>query len=152
MEITKREIIASISIIAILFTIGLLISGKITENKLQKNEIYNTAIKIDDTELFKHGMNTNIGNAFVYGELKAVDTVSYPEIGGEYMYVEKVKEKYTKHKRTVTKKVNGKTVTHVETYWTWDYVSTESMECKEIKFCGVKFKTDKINFLSLKII
>ena len=29
-------------------------------------------------------MRTNVGNAFVYGDLKAVDTVTYPEIGGEY--------------------------------------------------------------------
>lgn len=41
--------------------------------------------------MFQYGMDTNVGNAFVYGDLKAVDTVTYPEIGGEYMYVEKLK-------------------------------------------------------------
>ena len=29
-------------------------------------------------------MKTNIGNAFVYGELKAIDTVSYDEIEGDF--------------------------------------------------------------------
>ena len=101
-EITKREILASISIIAVMILIGILISGKISECQMDKNEKYNKAVKIESQEMFRYGMDTNVGNAFVYGDLKAVDTVTYPEIGGEYMYVEKVKERYTMHTRTVT--------------------------------------------------
>ena len=60
-------------------------------------------------------MRTDIGNAFVYGELKAVDTVSYDEIEGDFSYIKKVKEKYTKHTRIVTKtRTNSKGET--ETY------------------------------------
>ena len=92
-EITKREMLASISIIAIMLLIGLLIAGKISDYQLDKNERYNKAVKIETQELFEYGMRTNVGNAFVYGDLEAVDTVTYPEIGGEYMYIEKVKEK-----------------------------------------------------------
>ena len=94
-------------------------------------------------------MDTNVGNAFVYGDLKAVDTVTYPEIGGKYMYVEKVKEKYTRHTRTVTKTrtVNGKTQTYTETevYWTWDRVGSEDQKCKQISFCGITFDSNKID-------
>ena len=100
-EITKREIIASISIIAVMILIGVLISEKISEHQMDKNEVYNKAVKIESTDLFQYGMDTNVGNAFVYGDLKAVDTVTYPEIGGEYMYVEKVKEKYTIYTKTL---------------------------------------------------
>ena len=82
--ITVREIIASISIIAVMILIGVLISEKISEQQIDKNEIYNKAVKIDSSELFQYGMDTNIGNAFVYGNLEAVDTVSFPEIEGEY--------------------------------------------------------------------
>ena len=89
--ITKREIIASISIIAVMLLIGVLISSKISEHQMDKNEVYNKAVKIEDDELFQYGMDTNVGNAFVYGDLEAVDTVTYPEIGGEYMYVERLK-------------------------------------------------------------
>jgi hypothetical protein len=151
-EITKREIIVSISIIAVMSLIGVLISGKISENQMDKNEIYNKAIKVESTDMFQYGMNTNVGNAFVYGDLKAVDTVTYPEIGGEYMYVEKVKEKYTMHTRTVTKTrtVNGKTETYTETetYWSWDRVDSENKKCKEISFCGITFNSSKINIPS----
>lgn len=90
-EITKREILASISIIAVMILFGILISSKISEHQMDENEIYNKAVKIESQEMFQYGMDTNVGNAFVYGDLKAVDTVTYPEIGGEYMYVEKSK-------------------------------------------------------------
>lgn len=148
-EITKREILASISIIAVMILIGVLISSKISEAQMDKNEIYNKAVKIESTDLFQYGMDTNVGNAFVYGDLKAVDTVTYPEIDGEYMYVEKVKERYTMHTRQVahTTTVNGKSHTYytTETYWTWDYAGSEDKICKEIKFCGITFDSNKFD-------
>lgn len=148
-EITRREILASISIIAVMLLIGVLISGKISEHHMDQNEIYNKAVKIESADLFQYGMDTNVGNAFVYGDLMAVDTVTYPEIGGEYMHVEKIKEKYTKHTRTVTYTTgSGKTKrthTKTETYWTWDRVGSEDLTCKEISFCGVTFNSDKID-------
>lgn len=150
--ITKREILVSISIIAVLLMIGVWISGGITEAKLDADEVYNKAVKIDTVDLFEYGMRTNVGNAFVYGDLKAVDTVTFPEIGGEYMYVKKITERYTKHTRTVTKTktVNGetKTYTEKEDYWTWDEIDRESHTCNEITFLGVTFDSNKIDIPS----
>ena len=79
-EITKREVLASIAIIAMLLIVGLGVSDKISDKIADENEKYNKAIKIESKELFDYGMRTNIGNAFIYGELKAVDPVSYPAI------------------------------------------------------------------------
>ena len=144
-KITKREIIASISIIAILFMIGFSISGRISEKRLDTLQQYNTALKIEDTDLFEYAMDTNVGNAFVYGNLTAIDTVSYPDIKGQYMYIEKVTEKYRRHTRTVTrtKTVNGKTKTYTDTevYWSWDRVDSEDKVSKEVNFCGITFKS-----------
>lgn len=147
--ITKREVLASVSIIAIMLVIGVFISSKIFESTADKNEVYNKAVKITDSELFSYGMRTNVGNAFVYGDLEAVDPVSYPEIEGEYMYICKDTERYTKHYRTVTKtrkNSKGETETYEEEeeYWTWDRIDSESLECKELIFCGVKFDAGKI--------
>lgn len=142
--ITKREIIASISIIAVMLLIGVLISSKISEHQMDKNEVYNKAVKTESSGMFEYGMRTNVGNAFVYGDLKSIDTVTYPEIGGKYMYIKKVKEKYTMHTRTVTTTVNGKTQTRTETYWTWDPVSVDELKCKKVSFLGVEFKSNKI--------
>lgn len=144
-KITKREIIASISIVAILLMIGFAISGRISEKRLDTLQQYNTALKIEDTDLFEYAMDTNAGNAFVYGNLIAIDTVSYPDIKGQYMYIEKVTEKYRRHTRTVTKTrtVNGKTQTYTDTevYWSWDRVDSEDKMSKDVNFCGVAFKS-----------
>lgn len=148
-EITRREVLASVSIIAIMLLIGSLLSAKISNWQMDRNEKYNKAVKIENnTDLFQYGMDTNVGNAFVYGELKAIDTVTYPEIGGEYMYVKKVKEKYTKHTRRVAHRSGGYTYYTTETYWTWDYAGSEDIEGKEISFCGIKFPIKKINYPS----
>ena len=158
-EITAREVIASVVIISIMILFGITISNAITQEMLDKNEIYNKAVKIETAELFEYGMRTNVGNAFVSGDLKAVDTVSYPDINGEYMYIERIKERYTKHTRTVshTRTVNGKTQTYytTETYWTWDRVGSESKHSNQISFNGVIFDYGKIqkpgaSYLGLK--
>ena len=150
MEITKREVLASVSIIAILMIIGVIIAGKISDKILDENEKYNKALKIIDKDIFEYGMKTNVGNAFIYGELKALNPVTYPEIGGEYSYVEKVKEKYTKHTRTVTTTVNGKTKTKTETYWTWDVVGRESIKSTKATFLGVEFNMSQFQKLNDK--
>ncbi len=148
-EITKREILASVSIIAIMLLIGTLLSAKISNWQMDRNEKYNKAVKIENnTDLFQYGMDTNVGNAFVYGELKAIDTVTYPEIGGKYIYVKKVKEKYTKHTRHVAHRSGDHTYYTTETYWTWDYAGSDDKECKEISFCGVDFPIKKIDYPS----
>lgn len=59
-EITKREILASISIIAVMLLIGFTISGRISNYILDRNEKYNKAIKIESSDLFEYGMKSNI--------------------------------------------------------------------------------------------
>ena len=150
--ITKREVIVSIAIVAIMLVFGIIIHGNINESLMLEYQEYNTALQINnDSEMFKYAMKTNIGNSFVYGELKCVDPVTYPEIGGEYSYVEKVKERYTRHTRTVTKTYTdseGKThsYTEEEEYWTWDRVASESKQCTKITFVDVEFNYGQIDF------
>ncbi len=153
MTITKREILVSVAIVCIMILLGIVISGNINDAVLAKQQEYNTALQINkDKDLFEYGMETNVGNAFIYGDLKAVDTVTFPEIGGEYSYVRKVKERYTRHTRTVTKTrtVNGKSQTYTETevYWTWDKVDEWDMHSKEITFLDVKFPYGTVDFPS----
>lgn len=155
MEIKKREVIASGAIIAVMFILGLFISGKIQEHLLEKYQVYDAAVKIDDEELFRYGMRTNIGNAFVYGELKTLDPVTFSEIGGEYSYIKREEQKYTKHTRTVTKTytdTDGKTHTEneEETYWTWDTVRTQRKTATQISFLDVEFVYDQIPFPSAR--
>lgn len=153
MKITKREILFSVVIICVMLIIGIIISGNISDAVMERQQEYTTALQIDnDQELFEYGMRTNVGSAFVYGELQAIDTVTFDEIGGEYSYVEKVKEKYTRHTRTVTKTrtVNGKTQTYTDTevYWSWDRVDSWDKHSNKITFLNVEFDYGLINFPS----
>lgn len=153
MEITKREVITGLVIIAFMMIVGFFISDNITDWQNEQNAKYQKAIHIEkDKDMFQYGMDTNVGNAFVYGDLKAVDPVTYDEIGGEYMYIEKVEERYTMHTRTVSYTVNGKVKHRTETYWTWDYAGSEDKRCKEINFCGITFDSNKINMPSSYLI
>ena len=142
MEVTKREVIVSISIFAILLIIGFVLGGKIEDYQADLNAKYNKALKIDSKEIFDYGMKTSVGDAFVYGTIEAKDTVSYEDIKGEYIYIEKVKERYTRHTRTVK---SGKT-TRTEVYYTWDVVDRESKTCKEVTLLDNVFKTSKFDF------
>lgn len=150
MEITIREIIVSIAIVAIMLLFGFMISDNINDARLDKLQEYNTALKIPDnnTELFQYALDTDVGNAFVEGKLKFLDPVSIEDLEGQYSYISRELEKYTKHTRTVTETytVNGetKTRTRTETYWTWDHVKTDRWESKQINFNGVDFPIDKI--------
>lgn len=149
MEITKREILVSVIILSIMLILGIIIHGNINESLMLEYQEYDTALQIDnDSELFVYGMKTNVGNAFVYGNLKAVDTVTYPEIDGEYSYVEKIKERYTRHTRTVMDyDEDGNVVgSHEEEYWTWDRVDNWSKHSEKISFLNVEFEYGAIDF------
>lgn len=148
-EFTKRELLFSVSIIVVMLLIGLFISNRISDYHMNQNEVYNTAIQINDTELFKHGMDTDIGNAFVYGDIEAVDTVSFPEIDGRYIYLKKVEERYERHEREVEKKDSqGNKYTEIEEYYEWEHQKTECRYAEKIKFCNMIFPYEKINLPS----
>lgn len=154
MEIKKREVIASVVIVALMLIIGFAISEKIRQGLLEDYQVYDTSAQIDDDkELFEYGMETNIGYAFVYGELKTLDPVSYPEISGEYSYIKKEEQKYQKHYRYVEKEYKdskGKKHTRKEEeeYWTWDTMRTDSKTATKISFLDVEFAYEKIPFPS----
>lgn len=160
MEIKKREIIFSIAIISLMLIIGSSISGKIRESLLEQYQEYDTAVHLDSEDMFRHGMDVNIGNAFVYGDLKALDPVSFPEIEGEYSYIRKEEQEYRNHPRPTTKTYtdsNGKTKTktEMEDHWTWDIMRTDTKTATRISFLNVEFEYGKIPFPSsheLKII
>ena len=153
MEINKREIIASVVIIAIMIILGFVISDSIQESLLEKYQVYDTAVKIDsDEDLFRYGMKTDVGHAFVYGKLKTIDPVTFPEIKGEYSYIEREEQEYRKHTRWVTETYedsegNQKTRQVEEEYWTWDTMNTEKKTATKITFLNVEFDYSKISFL-----
>lgn len=143
-DITKREIITGVGILAIMLIIGTIISSEIHNSVLDKNREYTQALQIDSEELFRYGMQTDVGNAYVYGELNAVDTVSMPEIKGEWLWIKKVTEEYTRHEREVRHEDDGRVWYETEVYYTWDCIDREEKHCKKITFLNVEFDSGKI--------
>ena len=153
MEIKKREVIFSVVIIAVMLIIGFTVSGKIRQGLLEEYQEYDTAVQIDSEELFRYGMRTDIGHAFVYGNLKTLDPVTFSEIEGEYSYIKKEEQEYRLHSRIVTEtyrdsKGNTHTRTKTEYYWTWDTMNTEKKTATRISFLNVEFVYEKIPFPS----
>lgn len=144
-SITKREILISIAIICIMIIFGVMIHGSIEDSLMLKHQEYNLALQIDnDKDMFEYGMKTNVGNAFIYGTVKCLDPVTFEEIGGEYSSVKKVKERYTRHTRMVTKTrtlPNGQTQTYTEeeVYWSWDAIDSWNKYATRISFLDVEF-------------
>lgn len=154
--ITKREVLVVIAITLIFIGIGFLITDAIRSAVYESNENYFKALKIDsDEDTFKYAIKTNIGYVLANGTVKAVNGVSIPDIEGNYFYIKKVKEKYTRHERQVehTRTVsdgNGgyKTETYytTEEYYTWDYAGEESYHTEKFSYLGVEFPYDTIHF------
>lgn len=144
-HITRRELLASVTIIAIMLLFGFLIAGKIEASQMDKNAEYYKAAQITDSDMFQYGMDTNVGNAFVHGLLEEVDTVNFPEVGGDYIHAKKVEEHYNRHTRTVRyTDSNGKSRTKKEVYWSWDYAGSESIHSQRVRFCDIDFDYSKI--------
>lgn len=134
-EIKKNEVIFSVIIFSVLMIVGFLISNAIHQSLLEKYLIYDTAVKIEgDEKTFRHCMETNSGHAFVYGKLDTVDPVSFPTIDGQYAYIVKKSQKYTKHGD------------EDDEYWTWDTVRIEDKCATRITFLNVEFAYNQIPF------
>lgn len=145
-KITFREVLFSIIIIISMLIVGVVIHSNISDTLMSKYQRYNTALQINDNEKeFKYAIRTNVGDVIAHGELKAVDTVTYPEIDGDYSYVCMVTEEYRMHTRTyTTTDSNGHTHVHTETYWSWDEIDRESIHSKNISFLNQEFDYKEI--------
>lgn len=141
MEITKREILVSIIIFFLLIGLGLIIHNFIIEKNILSIEKFNKALKIDNNaELFNYSIDTEVGNILAYGTFTAIDKVSIKELKNEYMYIEKVKQRYTRHSRQVcSTDSKGNTKCRTEYYYSWDDISSEDYTSKKIMFLGRKF-------------
>lgn len=144
-EITKREILFSVSIISLFLLIGIFITHDIREDIIDRNEVFNKSLQIVNHDLFKYAMETNVGNSFVYGKLKAIDGVTNKDLDNNYMYIKKVTEEYTPHTRTVRYKCGKSTCTRTEVYWTWDEIDTKIDKSEKVKFLNIEFTTDHFN-------
>jgi hypothetical protein len=146
-EITKREILFSAIIIAIMLGIGVWISNPILSSATKKALDVVTAVKVSDAEKFGYIKRTNVGQFYAEGTLIANDTITIPDIPGEYSYIEKVKEEHRMHVQTyTTTDGKGHTTVHTRTYWSWDVMDRKSFETESYTFLGERFVKKDIHY------
>lgn len=152
-EITLREAIFSITIASVLFFFGFQISGCVEHHVNQSNLKYRQAVQISNSAVeFERGMATDIGDAFVEGHFKAIDTVSHEKLDGRWLKIVADYQEYRKHKRTVhytvtDSKGHTKTKTRTEYYWSWDTYRVDRLHSNEVEFIGTRFPYGKFDYL-----
>ena len=145
-EITKRELIVAVILLGFMLLLGIRISNTITDAVENQKRQYTQALKVSDQDMFEYGMATNVGNAFCYGTLAAVDAVSFEAVPGTYLYAREEREEYHMHTEEVEHTDSeGHTYYTTETYWSWDYCSIKEKHSNYITFLGVRFEYQKIN-------
>lgn len=148
MEVKPREILVSVIIVLVMFAVGIAIHNAIHRSVTRTAEIYATATIIQDPEQFRYGMETNFGNALLYGSVTSKESVTFDEIGDGFLYIRKVREDYVKHTRTYTDK-NGKK--HKTTYHSWDYVSSQSRNVERVTFLDCDFPYSQFDMPSYRL-
>ena len=143
--ITKREVLFSVIIVAIMLSIGVFVHFSISQAINDGASEYNTALHIDnDKELFRYALRTSVGDTLAYGSLKVADPVSMDHLKGKYAAVRRVAEKYTMHTRMVK---TGKTW-RTQVYFTWDYAGEDNVSCETLKFLGASIPYTNIDLPS----
>ena len=151
-KVTLREAIFSVLIVGVLYSVGFLVAGAIQKGTDERNLKYRQAIQIKDSgEQLSHACNTDVGYAFVEGDFKTIDPVSFDGLDGKHLSIRRDKEKYTMHTRvenyTVSDGKGGvQTRTRVVTYWTWNVVKTDRKRANLISLCGNNYSTDAFRF------
>ena len=146
-DITKREVLLSTIIICVMLIIGKLIVDSIVNSATEKAFDLQTATQVYDKETFQYIKNVNAGMFLAEGQLIADELITLPELHGTYSKIEKVKEEYTEHTRTVTKTdEKGNSYTETEPYYEWDVVKREEFVTKSFSFLGQRFTAKEIKY------
>lgn len=145
MEITKREILASVTILAIMVGIGVWLSAPILSKATERYLAVASSVVANTDDEFDYISRTNAGRFLANGTLSVIDTVRLEELPGVYSSVKKVKEEYRLHTEVyTTTDGKGHTTTHTRTYHSWDEVKHWNYKAERAMFRGKEFKIDEV--------
>ena len=140
MTVTKREILISIILGCLSLCLGLAIDSWIVDWQTNAAEKYSKALKVNnDNSMFKYALETNVGDVIAYGKFVVEKGVTDSWLKNDYMYIEKVTEKYNRHTRTVCTGSGKSRSCRTETYYSWDKEDSEEKNVKKLNFSGVDF-------------
>lgn len=94
-ELTLREALFALLLVGVLATIGFFVSSAIVRNVHSKQLVYRQAAQIENSSgEFKLALDTDVGYAFVEGDMDAVDTVQHEDLDGKWMSIVAKHQKY----------------------------------------------------------
>lgn len=143
MTVTKREIIASIAILAVIYTAGALIFSSVSRSKEEVYQEYNKAVRIQSADQLQYAMDTDAGHVWAYGELKAVDPVTHEAVEGDFARITEVTEELRTQVYITT---DSKGHIHVHTRHYWEEIDRETWHCEKQTFEGIIFDYGTIPF------
>ena len=145
MEITKREILASVTILAVMVGIGVWLSAPILSKATERYFAVASSVVVNTDDEFDYISRTNAGRFLANGTLSVIDTVRIEELPGVYSFIKKVKEEYRLHTEVyTTTDGKGHTTTHTRTYHSWDEVKHWNYKAERAMFRGKEFNIDEV--------
>ena len=143
--ITRREILFSLTILAIMVGFGVWISSSMLSSSSERYLDKVSCVSVTDASEFDYIGMTGAGRFVAEGTLSAIDVVGLPELPRQYSFIRKVKEEYRCHTETyTTTDSKGKTTTHTREYYSWDEVEHWDYAAENVKFLGKKFKAKNV--------
>jgi len=140
MEITRREILVSLTIIGVMVGLGVWVSSPIISAATEEYLETVSSVVVDTDDEFDYIRRTEVGRFIADGTLVADDPVSLPDIPGTYSYIKKVKEEYREHVETyTTTDSDGNVHTHTRITHSWDAVKHWTYKAEKAKFLGQTF-------------
>lgn len=137
--------------ICLYMALGLMIKGKIDTWKMARDAVYMKALHIETDDMYRYAADTGAGNAYAYGEMSAIDSVSVPELEGTYISIKRELEEYREHTRLVSvKDSEGNIRTETETYWSWDVMETRKWDCEKLRFKGLDIQKKEVSGIPMR--
>jgi hypothetical protein len=132
----RNKIYAAVITGILLLALSFPVKNAVISSAQKEQAVVQKATRVEDKTKFDYAIRTQQGHILTYGKIKTTKPVKFPEMKKSYLQVEKTREEYTMHTRTVT---DSKGNTHVETYWTWDYAGTEYRKSEHVTFKEHKY-------------
>jgi hypothetical protein len=165
---TNKKLLLSLGVVAgavLLIAGGIGIHNALTNGAEENARLYQTAIQTQNDNEFNYSIDTKQGNVLAEVTVSPVDLVKFDEMNKEFVKVKKIKERYTRHERTVcetkyrsetrtrsvydsaTQSYSTETYTeqvpytecHQETYYSWDQIDKWEKSAKEVDMAGRKY-------------
>lgn len=143
----KRIVIVLLSLVFVgMMALG--IKGHMDSGGYRNQVNYTTAVQSTKADNFNYIVDSQQGRVLANGDFstKGSKQAKFDEMKQGYTYVDRVKEHYTMHTRTVCSGSGKNESCHTEVYYTWDVVGEDKAYASYIVFMGRHYSTTLFNF------